>query len=271
MSERLTALISGAQAKQRKQLWAALVAADPHPAASLECMLAITEHGVDGIELILPFNLSSFHSPVIQRASNRALKGQKEGVTLETICAIVADFRRARPHVPIIVSSYANRLHAAGGAAALERLASAGVDGLMLNDVSWESQRLWGLDAPDAPLTYVPAISATSSLTRVEQILALGRPLTLFAGHMGEDMEDKAQALERLQTISARELTPKAQPPCALIASMQIGTAPEAKAVAQFCDGILVGSAFVWLVEGRGQEMGRRLSTFAAQLRQAMD
>lgn len=234
-------------------------------------MLALADHGVDGIELIWPFNLSSFHSPVIQRASIRALKGQKDGVTLETIEQIVTDFRRERELLPIVLSSYANRLHAAGGATALARLAQAGVDGLMLNDVSWESHHLGGLDAPDASLTYVPAISVTSSMTRVEQILSLGRPLTLFAGHMGEDMEDKAQALERLKLISAREVMHEAASHGALIASMQIGTAPEAKAVAQFCDGILVGSAFVWLVEGRGQEMGRRLGTFAAELRQAID
>lgn len=260
MTQRLTQMLDEAKASSKKQLWAALVAGDPNPAASVECMCAMAQSGVDGLELIWPFNLPSYHSAVIQRACARALVS---GVELEPLAQLIEAFRAQDQRTPVIVSSYLNRFSALPRGAAFDRLAAAGADGLMFNDISWEPDSPWVLATESRGLAYVCALSPVSAPARQAQILDQGKPLTVYTGHLGQQhTQDKAQALERLQGLAHHD--------GALIASMQISTPLEARAVSQFCDGVLVGSAFVWLIEGRGQEMAQRLGTFAKELKAAL-
>ena len=60
--------------KKEKALIPFFTAGDPHPDKTVEIMHALVESGADMIELGIPFSDPMADGPVIQRASERALK-----------------------------------------------------------------------------------------------------------------------------------------------------------------------------------------------------
>jgi tryptophan synthase alpha chain len=68
-----------------------LTAGDPHPHRTAELVLALERGGADLIELGLPFSDPIADGPVIQRASDRALRA---GMNLPRLLASVRQIRR---------------------------------------------------------------------------------------------------------------------------------------------------------------------------------
>jgi len=93
-----------------------LTAGDPTLAASEEIVLAAAEAGADVIELGVPFSDPMADGPIIQRASERALRS---GTTLAGVL-LLARRVREKTNVPLVLFSYYNPILQAG----LERFAS---------------------------------------------------------------------------------------------------------------------------------------------------
>ncbi len=115
-------------------LIAYLTAGDPTLEASEEIVLAAAEAGADVIELGVPFSDPLADGPMIQRASERALRS---GATLARVLELATRLR-ARTEVPLVVFSYFNPLLQMG----LEQFAAAaartGIDGVLATDLTCE-------------------------------------------------------------------------------------------------------------------------------------
>ena len=92
------------RAKHAKGLIVYLTAGDPTLDATGELLLALDRAGVDVIELGVPFSDPLADGPVIQRASERALRS---GTTLRKILERFPSWRQA-VRAPIILFSYFN-------------------------------------------------------------------------------------------------------------------------------------------------------------------
>jgi tryptophan synthase alpha chain len=257
MTERLDRCIAAARAAQRPLLIGALVVGDPYLEATAEHMETLAVDGVDIIELIHPFSDPSYHGAVIQRASQRALR---EGVSLADLAEQCAMFREVYGDTPVIVSSYISRLLGPGLDASLATLAAGGVDALLVTDIPLAEAAPWREAATRAGLAWIPSIATTTTPAAIAQVRAAAPPLALWTGHIGGAIHDRQTLLASLaQTRAAIGDTP-------LIASMQISTPEEAHEVTAQADGILVGSALVWLIEGRGADVQSRLGAFVRQI-----
>src|SRR5438309_5753876 len=91
--------------KSKPGLVAYVTCGDPDLATSRAVILAAIDAGADVIELGVPFSDPVADGPVIQRASERALKS---GTTLSDVLALAADVRKARPAAGLIIFSYLN-------------------------------------------------------------------------------------------------------------------------------------------------------------------
>jgi tryptophan synthase alpha chain len=115
-------------------LVAYLTAGDPSLAATEQFVLALANAGADIIELGVPFSDPVADGPVIQRASERALRS---GTTLSLVLSLVKSLR-AKTEVPLVVFSYFNPVLQMGlekfGAAAK----TAGADGVLITDLTPE-------------------------------------------------------------------------------------------------------------------------------------
>src|SRR5260370_39836033 len=85
-------------------LVAYLTAGDASLAATEQFVLALAQAGADVIELGVPFSDPVADGPVIQRASERALRS---GTTLAGVLSLVKSLR-TKTEVPLVLFSYFN-------------------------------------------------------------------------------------------------------------------------------------------------------------------
>lgn len=261
MTTRMETLV---RSRTRPLVMGGVVAGDPYLEATTEHLSALVAGGADIVEVILPFSDPSYHGAVIQRASQRALH---EGVALEALAEVLSAWRCEHTDTPLVVSSYFNRMLAVGIEEAALKLQRAGVDGISFSDLPWREARRTITKIGGTGVAYIPSIAPTTPDGRLEEIVeACEGGLAIWTGHVGGEIEDRAGNLARLA-----EQTTLIDGRLAMVASMSVSTPAEARVVGLSCDGVLVGSALVWLVEGRGADLHERLETFVRDLREGLD
>lgn len=109
---------------------------DPDLATTARAVRAMAAAGADLIELGIPFSDPTAEGPVIQEASNRALKA---GTTTDKIFDLVRDLRRD-VHIPMVFMTYANVVYSYGSEKFIATAAEIGMDGLILPDVPYEEK-----------------------------------------------------------------------------------------------------------------------------------
>ena len=113
-------------------LVAYLTAGDPSLEATEQFVLAMAGAGADVIELGVPFSDPVADGPVIQRASERALRA---GTTLAGVLSLVKSLR-AKTEVPLVLFSYFNPVLQMGLEKFAEEASVAGADGVLITDVT---------------------------------------------------------------------------------------------------------------------------------------
>src|SRR6202035_4823502 len=113
-------------------LVAYITAGDPTLAASEKFVLAMADAGADVIELGVPFSDPVADGPVIQRASERALRG---GTTLAGVISLVKSLR-AKTNVPLVLFSYFNPVLQMGLGKFGDAAKEAGADGVLITDLT---------------------------------------------------------------------------------------------------------------------------------------
>src|SRR5437588_6423842 len=107
---------------------------DPDLGTTRDIVLAAIEAGADVVELGVPFSDPVADGPVIQRASERALKN---GTSLQDVLGLARDIRR-RSDVGLVVFTYVNPVLRVGMEPFCAAAAAAGVDGVLLTDMTLE-------------------------------------------------------------------------------------------------------------------------------------
>ena len=100
-----------------------LMLGDPDLPTSARLLDALVEGGADMIEVGIPFSDPVADGPVIQAASQRALKA---GVRVNDCLDLIAGFRARHPDVPIGILTYANIVMARGRSDFMHAAAKAG-------------------------------------------------------------------------------------------------------------------------------------------------
>ncbi len=147
-----------------------ITAGDPDLATTEALMFALAEAGADVIELGVPFSDPMADGPVIQRASERALKNP---VGVAEILPIVENFRR-KSELPIVLFTYFNPLLQCCGADHLKDLGgmlrAAGVDGVLITDLIPEEADEFSTTMREAGIDTIFLVAPTSTDERVQLI-----------------------------------------------------------------------------------------------------
>jgi tryptophan synthase alpha chain len=147
-------------------LIAYVTAGDPSLDASARIVLAAAEAGADIIELGVPFSDPVADGPVIQRASERALRN---GATLAGILELVRDLR-AHTDVPLVLFSYFNPILQMGLKKFAESAAQAGADGVLATDLTPEEADEYRATQQAHGLDTIFLAAPTSTDQRLERI-----------------------------------------------------------------------------------------------------
>src|SRR5271165_4291271 len=108
---------------------------DPDLATTRAVVLAAIEAGADVIELGVPFSDPVADGPVIQRASERALK---HGTCLAQVLTLAAEVRQHAQSTGLVVFSYLNPILRMGMEKFCMVARHAGVDGVLVTDLPVE-------------------------------------------------------------------------------------------------------------------------------------
>src|SRR5215469_10077533 len=238
-----------------------LTAGDPDLATTRDIALAAIDNGADVIELGMPFSDPLADGPVIQRASERAVA---KGTRLSDVLGLAAELRKARPQAGLILFSYLNPVMRMGMKDFCARAAEAGTDGVLLTDMIVEEAADY-LDAMHAnKLAPVFLAAPTSPDARLKSIAensqgfvyAISR--TGITGTQSHLTSDAAQVVTRLKQFTKL--------PVAL--GFSISNAEHVKAVGEFADAAVIGSAIVQLIEKTAPEQAAgAVGKFVAGLR----
>jgi tryptophan synthase alpha chain len=258
-----TAKLAGAFAAAKAQSRAALIgylpAGFPTVTAAIEAAKAMVTAGADVIEIGLPYTDPLMDGPVIQEAVHRALLGGVHVTdVLRTVQAIAAS------GAPVLVMTYWNPVDHYGVDAFARDLASAGGSGLITPDLPPEEATEWLEAAGKYDLDPVFLVAPSSPEDRIKLISSVSGGFVYAASVMGitgarTSVSDAAAGL--VARVRKHTQTPVA-------VGLGVSTAAQAEQVAQFADGVIVGSAFVKrLLEAPDEAAGRdSVAELAAQL-----
>ena len=225
-----------------KAFVAFLTAGDPSLERTVEAAGEMEAAGVDVLELGVPFSDPLADGPVIQRASDRALR---RGTTLARVLG-AARAIRAQSALPLLLFTYFNPLLRHGPDRVAREAADAGVDGVLVTDLPPEEAGAWTLVARDAGLDTVFLAAPTSSDARLRLVAEASRGFVYAVSRTGvtgeaETLSDDARPL-------VRRLRAATDAPVAV--GFGIATPQQAAAAAEVADGVVVGSALVRFLEG---------------------
>ncbi len=218
-----------------------ITAGDPDLATTERLLIALAKAGADIIELGVPFSDPIADGEVIQRASERALRS---GVTVHDALTCVKNVSQ-HIDVPIVLFSYFNPLLQFGTKPFAPAAREAGIDGVLVTDLIPEEAETWtqellqhGLD----PIFLVAPTTSEKRLARIAQqahgfIYAVSR-----AGVTGERDQltrDAEDLVKRVRSVSDLPVA----------VGFGISTAEQIRAVWEFADAAVVGSAIVKQIE----------------------
>ena len=241
-----------------------IMAGDPDLKMTEKLILEIEKSGGDMIELGVPFSDPLADGPTIQRAAIRALAGK---VSLSQVIRLVADVRR-KTELPIILMLYYNLVHRYGEGRFVKDAVKAGVDGVIIPDLPPDEAGGLVKEARAADLDVVFLLAPTSSNDRISLVDRMSSGFIYYVSLTGVtgareslDKGIKAQ-VEKIRRISKK-------PVCV---GFGISKPEQAKKVAGWADGVIVGSAIVGLIEKseNRESMAGKVGGFVRSLKDAV-
>lgn len=267
MSNRIEAKFAALAAQGRKALIPYISGGDPDPKQAVAIMQALVAGGADVIELGIPFSDPAADGETIQQANERALA---RGTTLPDVLAMAAEFRRLDSTTPIILMGYLNSFERRGFAAAMQAAAQSGVDGVILVDCPIEALPDYQAALQASGVSAIQLLAPTTGKQRQTQILAAAQGFIYYVSLRGVTVKQAAQAADIRQAVEAVK-TQTAVPVCI---GFGIRDGQTARAMAEFADGVIIGSALVarlWQAAEQGQNVAQAAQEFVQSIRNALD
>ena len=242
-----------------------VTAGDPAPEHSVALMHALVDAGADVIELGVPFSDPMADGPVIQHASERAIA---KGVGLADVLKWVATFRERDRETPVVLMGYLNPVEIHGYQRFATEAVAAGVDGVLLVDCPLEEAEVL---APlrNAGLKQILLAAPTTAPARMAQLCEAAEGFLYYVSFAGITGAGRLST----QDIAARVADIRMHAKAPVAVGFGVKDAQSAKAIGEFADAVVIGSALVERLDGAAteQDMVARVDAFLRPIRAALD
>jgi tryptophan synthase alpha chain len=257
------------KAENKTALIPFLTMGDPNLETSVAIIQALEKAGADMIELGVPYSDPLADGPVIQRASERALL--HNNITLKDCIQVAEQAREAGVTMPFILFTYYNPVYQYGLNAFFELVQSKGISGLIIPDLPIEEDEEVRQLAEAANVHLIPLVAPTSK----DRVIRISRKAKGFVycvsslGVTGVRADFHTGIDEFLSTV--REATD-----LPIAVGFGISSREQVARFEKQCDGVIVGSAIVRLIEDvipllqdpNKREAGlKQIGDFVAQLK----
>ena len=244
---RLDEVLAAARAEDRAVLVGYLPAGYPSVDGAAEAMVAMVRGGVDVVEVGLPYSDPLMDGPTIQAAVEVALqRGTSTDDVLSTVRTVAAT------GAPTLVMTYWNPIERYGARRFADAMVAAGGSAVitpdLIPDEAGHDPSDWLGASEAAGLGRVFLVAPSSTDERIRMTAEQCRGFVYAASLMGvtgtrESVGNQAQDLVR--RTRATEGARRGLPVCV---GLGVSNVEQAREVASFADGVIVGSAFVKLL-----------------------
>jgi tryptophan synthase alpha chain len=235
---------------------------DPTLEKTVDIARALSEAGVDFLEIGVPFSDPLADGVANQLGAQRALVA---GATVPKLLETVVEIRKSLDF-PIILYSYLNPLFQYGFERFEQDAAAAGVDGLLLLDLPPDETLL--PDNPKKLLHRIRLVAPTTSEPRIKQIVSRAEGFIYYVSREGVTGERETLA----ETIGEHVAMIRRETDLPVAVGFGISNAVQAGQVASLADAVVVGSAIVRRIGefGQDQQLPGRIREFVAPLVKAV-
>ena len=245
--------------EHKPSLVAYVTSGDPDLATTRAVVLSAIQAGASVIELGVPFSDPLADGPVIQRASERALK---HGTSLEQVLKLAAEIRVHSQSVGLIIFTYLNPILRMGMAKFCKVARHAGVDGILVTDLPVEEADDYVREARANDLACIFLAAPTSTDARLKRIAEVSSGFIYAVSRTGitgvrKQLPEDAQSL-------VRRLRRYTKLPIAV--GFGISTPDQVASVGGFADAAVVGSAIVQTIEQNPGNEAASVGKFIRQL-----
>lgn len=238
-----------------------ITAGDPNLEITEQLILTMEQAGADLIEIGIPFSDPVAEGIVIQKADERALAS---GTTTDKIFEMVLKVRE-KTNIPLAFMTYINPIFVYGSERFLKRASECGIDAVIVPDMPFEEKgeldsycRQYGID--------LISLIAPTSKERITTIAAAASGFIYCVSSIGvtgvrrEITTDIAEMISYVK--AAKDI------PCAI--GFGIATPEQAKKMACYSDGVIVGSAIIKKVEKYGVDSVKPVYDYVKQMKDAV-
>lgn len=238
-----------------------ITAGDPSLEITEQLVMHMAAAGADLIELGIPFSDPVAEGPVIQKADQRALA---TGTTTDKIFAMIRSIRRTCS-VPLALMTYINPVFSYGSDRFIKQCKEAGVQAVIVPDLPFEEKDELLPYCSSYGIKLISMIAPTSR-DRIDMIARSAEGFVYCVSSLGvtgvrselnEDVQEMIQMVRNVKDI-----------PCAI--GFGINTPDQAAQMAQYADGVIVGSAIMTIIEQHGFQCVPYVTDYVRMMKQAV-
>jgi len=247
------------RAEKEKALIVYLTAGDPSLEVTRQLIPALEKAGADILEIGVPFSDPTADGPVIQAASQRALRA---GTTLEGVLNMISEVRRIS-EIPMVLFGYFNPIYAFGVKPFARAARAAGVDAVLVVDLPPEEAHELRRHTDAAGLDFISLIAPTTGQGRRKKIVAAASgflyyiSITGVTGTAAPEIESIKNDVEKIRKITDLPIA----------VGFGVSLPGQAREIARFADGVVIGSAVVRLID-ENRKRPDLIQTVAAYIRE---
>jgi tryptophan synthase alpha chain len=250
--------------KKEKALIVYLTAGDPSLSVTKKLIFGLEKAGVDILEIGVPFSDPTADGPVIQAASKRALKA---GTTLEGVLNMVSEVRKVS-EIPVVLFGYFNPIFAYGAQKFAGAARRAGVDAVLVVDLPYEEAKELKINTDAVGIDFIFLVAPTTDGKRLKKIAAQASgflyyiSITGITGTAAPKIDNIKTAVKKIRKITKLPLA----------VGFGISKPQQAREIARFADGVVIGSTVVRLIDENknNPDLVRIVSNYASEIKNAL-
>jgi len=248
MTTPLEAMFAKTRKENRAALIAYLPAGFPSQQGCQNAIAVLAQAGVDAVEIGYPYSDPVMDGPTIQQAADISLKGGTGAKEVFSTLEFAHDLG-----LPVVVMTYWNPIERYGIDRFAREMANNGGSGVITPDLTIEESGQWKISTNKAGINTIFVVAPSTSDDRLARVTSQCSGFVYAASLMGV-----TGARTDLST-SGHDLVERIRKTTDLPVAVGLGvsTRAQARTVAGYADGVIVGSAFIKaLLEAKNEASG---------------
>ena len=251
--------------KREKALIPFITAGYPDIELTKDLIIEMERKGADLVEVGVPFSDPLADGPIIQRASEIALRN---GINLRVIMNMVKELRRLT-EIPIILMGYYNPIFRYGEEGFIRDSVESGIDGVIIPDLPPEEGEGFIRLSKKYGLKFILLLAPTSPERRIRLVSRLSQGFIYYVSLKGvTGIRDKVSDSLGPMVKRIKEYTRKP-----VVIGFGISNPEHARIASKEGDGVVVGSAIIKIIEDSLQNRSillKRVGDFVGELKEVL-